>query len=54
MGLPDRSMDVLGVRTAGWFRGGLGPIGDRGRYEGSKSSLRRVGLRSSSPATLVG
>ena len=34
--------------------GGLGPIGDRGRCEESKSSLRIVGLRSITPATLVG
>lgn len=54
MGLPDRSRAELGVRAAGWLRGGLGPIGERGRCEGSKSSLRRVGLRSSNPATLVG
>ena len=33
--------------------GGLGPIGDRGRCEESRSSLRIVCLCSISPATLV-
>lgn len=53
MGLADadRYRVELGVRDTGWIKGGLGPIGDR---YGSKSSLRIVGLRSSSPATLVG
>ena len=46
MGLADRRMIELGVRDAGWIKGGLEPIGDRGGCEKSKSSLRIVGLGS--------